>query len=204
MADRKIKYSQEWIALLRSEVENVVNRRIVSPADFDFLSQAILKSVRQPISPTTLKRIWGYVKDVGSTYTPERFTLCILSAFVGYRDIEDFMDNFNSEDTSVQSVNYFGETVKANEIAANAFVELCWPPDRICVLNHKSGNEFDVVQSVNAKLRSGDVVEFSSLTQNAPAYFNKVLRQGSGIPHTYVAGTRTGITYRILKEENLT
>lgn len=202
MADRKTKYSQELIAILRAEVENVVNRRIVSPADFDFLSQAILRAVRQPISPTTLKRIWGYVKDVGTAYNPERFTLCILAVFVGYRDIEDFIENFNAEDTSVQSGNYFGETVNANEISDHAFVELRWPPDRVCVLRRKSGNEFDVVQSINAKLRLGDVVEFTSLTQNAPAFFSKVVREGSNIPHTYVAGTRTGITYRILDYDN--
>lgn len=98
MAERKIRYSQEIIAILRSEVENVVNRRIVSPADFDFLSQAILNAKKQPISPTTLKRIWGYVKDVGSAYNPERFTLCVLAGFVGYRDIEDFIENVNAND----------------------------------------------------------------------------------------------------------
>lgn len=49
MAERKIRYSQEIIAILRSEVDNVVNRRIVSPADFDFLSQAILNAKKQPI-----------------------------------------------------------------------------------------------------------------------------------------------------------
>lgn len=201
MAERKTKYSQELIATLRSEVENVVNRRIVSPADFDFLSQAILRSVRQPISPTTLKRIWGYVKDVGSAYNPERFTLCILAVFVGYRDIEDFIENFNSEDTTVQSGNFFGETISSDEIADHAFVELRWPPDRVCVLTRKEGNVFDVIHSKNSKLRTGDVVEFTSLTQNAPAFFSKVLRTGSDIPHTYVAGTRSGITYRILDDK---
>lgn len=202
MAGRKTKYSQEVIALLRSEVENVVNRRIVSPADFDFLSAAILRAVKQPISPTTLKRIWGYVKDVGSSYNLERFTLCVLSVFIGYRDIEEFIENYNAEDITTQSGNYFGETVKANEISDHAFVELRWPPDRLCILSRKCGNEFDVVRSINAKLHSGDVVEFTSLTQNAPAYFSKVLCRGSDIPHTYVAGTRTGITYRILDDDN--
>lgn len=202
MAYRKTKYSAEMIALLRAEVENRVNRRIVSPTDFDFLSLAILDAVKQPISATTLKRIWGYINDVGSSYNPERFTLCILSAFVGYRDIEDFIDNYNSDDISVQSGNYFGETIKQIEIAENAFVELCWPPDRRCVLSRKNSKEFDVVQAVNTKLRVGDIVEFASLTQNAPAYFTKVARNGSYMTHTYVAGTRTGITYRIIDSDN--
>ena len=202
MAYRKTKYSAEMIALLRAEVENRVNRRIVSPTDFDFLSLAILDAVKQPISATTLKRIWGYINDVGSSYNPERFTLCILAAFVGYRDIEDFIDNYNSDDISVQSGNYFGETIKQTEIAENALVELCWPPDRRCVLSRKNSKEFDVVQAVNTKLRVGDIVEFASLTQNAPAYFTKVARKGTYMTHTYVAGTRTGITYRIIDSDN--
>lgn len=202
MADRKTKYSKELIALLRAEVENRVNRRIVSPADFDFLSQAILDAIKQPISPTTLKRVWGYINDVGTAYNPERFTLCILAVFVGYRDIEDFIDNYNSDDISVQSGNYFGETINYSDITENSFVELRWPPDRHCVLCRKYGKEFDVVHAVNAKLHQGDIVEFASLTQNAPAYFTKVTRKGSGMMHTYVAGTRTGITYRLIDPEN--
>ncbi|MBD5230437.1 MAG: hypothetical protein HDS69_10465 [Bacteroidales bacterium] len=198
MAERKTKYSQEIIAILRSEVENVVNRRIVSPADFDFLSQTILNAVKQPISPTTLKRIWSYVKDVGSAYNPERFTLCILAGFVGYRDIEDFIENFNAEDTTTQSGNYFGETISFKEIPVNGKVELRWTPDRVCVLKRISAAEFEVEVSRNAKLRVGDVVEFALLTQNAPAFFSKVMRAGSELVHTYVAGMRTGVTYRIL------
>lgn len=202
MANRKTKYSAEMIALLRTEVESRVNRRIVSPTDFDFLSLAILDAVKQPISATTLKRIWGYINDVGSSYNPERFTLCILAAFVGYRDIEDFIDNYNSDDISVQSGNYFGETIKQSDIADKVFVELSWPPDRRCVLCRKNSKEFDVVQAVNTKLRVEDIVEFASLTQNAPAYFSKVMRKGSYMTHTYIAGTRTGITYRIIDPEN--
>lgn len=198
MAERKIKYPQELIATLRAEVENVVNRRIVSPADFDFLSQAILEAVKQSISPTTLKRLWGYVKDVGSAYSPERFTLCVLAAFVGYRDIEDFIDNFGADESMSQSSNYFGTTINANEISADAAVELRWPPDRRCLLRRMDGRRFEVIESENAKLQKGDVVEFPSLTQNAPAYFSKVERPGSAAVHTYVAGTRTGITYRII------
>ena len=64
MADIKTKYSQELIATFRWGVENVVSRCIVTSAYFDFLSQTILRVVGQPISPTTLKRIWDYV--VGS------------------------------------------------------------------------------------------------------------------------------------------
>lgn len=197
MAERKIRYSQEIIAILRSEVENVVNRRIVSPADFDFLSQAILNAKKQPISPTTLKRIWGYVKDVGSAYNPERFTLCVLARFVGYRDIEDFIENVNANDKMTQSGNYFGETISSAEIPFNCSVELRWTPDRVCVLKRISSVEFEVEMSKNAKLRKGDVVEFASLPQNAPAFFSKVVHADSELVHTYVAGTRTGVTYHI-------
>lgn len=201
MANRKTNYSKEIIERLRVAVETRVNRRIVTPADFDFLSQTILNEVKQSISATTLKRIWGYINDVGLRYNPERFTLCVLAIFAGYRDIEDFIDNYVSDDNIDASGNYFGETIEQKDIAENVLVELCWPPNRRCVMSRKTGKEFEVIQSVNAKLQPGDIVEFAGLTQNAPAYFTKVTRKGSKDTHTYVAGTRTGVTYRLIDSE---
>lgn len=202
MADRKTKYSKETISLLRSVVENRVNRRIVSPADFDYLSRTILNTIKQSVSATTLKRVWEYNNDVGSDYNPERFTLCILAAFVGYRDIEDFITKYNPDDNPVQSANYYGETIEQTNIPGNKLVEISWPPNRQCVLCRKNGKEFEVVYALNSKLQIGDIVEFASLTQNAPAYFSKVTRKGSHTAHTYVAGTQTGVTYRLIDSNN--
>lgn len=49
---------------LKKKIEESVERVMHTPADFDFLSGAIWERIREYISPTTLKRTWGYLDGV--------------------------------------------------------------------------------------------------------------------------------------------
>ncbi len=189
------KISHEGVAALRSQVETYVDRRIVTPADYDYLSRAIREQVRQSVSATTLKRIWGYIRDTGDEYMPGRYTMCALARFIGFRDYEDFVDAYNSG--KVQSLAYRGETVMSADLPQGAVIEVCWAPGRRIHLTALGGNTFRVLEAVNAKIIANDVVECASFTQNAPLYFNRVLRHGEA-PMSYVAGSRSGIRFRQL------
>ena len=58
-----------------------------SPPDFNQLSLRLQKELKEEISISTIKRIWGYVEAKHNTrYT----TLSILSRFIGYIDWYDF------------------------------------------------------------------------------------------------------------------
>ena len=83
-----MELNQEIIAALRREVEKHAGRRMISPADFDFLASILQTNPQRPISSTTLKRVWGYVRDVGSAYTPSRYTLCTLAHFIGFNGLQ--------------------------------------------------------------------------------------------------------------------
>ena len=48
-----------------------------TPKDFDFLAESIFEKLHQRISPTTLKRLWGYLHDTSST--PRQSTLDTLA-----------------------------------------------------------------------------------------------------------------------------
>ena len=52
---------------LRHRIENSVNRKIQTPADFDFLRGIIWDRTHEQISASTLKRIWGYIDGVDET-----------------------------------------------------------------------------------------------------------------------------------------
>ena len=154
--------TQEGVAALRRQVEEFVQRKIATPADYDFLSETIRERVRLSVSPTTLKRMWGYVRDVGSHYKPSYYTMCALSKMLGFRDYEDFVLSYN--DGEVQSRTYRGETMMTSD------------------------------------LNAGDVVECASFTQNSPLYINRVIRAGES-PMSYVAGSRSGIRFRLLQQK---
>lgn len=54
-----------------------------TPKDFDFLAEQIFDKLHENVSPTTLKRIWGYLSEPS---TPRLSTLDILARFLDYID----------------------------------------------------------------------------------------------------------------------
>lgn len=196
MEQDKSSQKAATIEALRTELERFTNRRMVTPSDFDFLSKAIQSSTQRPVSPTTLKRVWGYIRDTGEDYSPGRFTLCSLARFIGYRDIEDFEYNRN-ENSTIQSDHYFGLTMGSTDIPKDAIIEVTWKPDRRIWMLHIEGSEFRIILSKNSKLCIDDIVECHSFTQNAPLYISRVVRENS-LPTTYIAGSRSGVHYQII------
>lgn len=67
-------------------IEQQLNREMHTPADFDYLSEQLLKKTGSSVSSTTLMRIWGYRPSV----TVRVSTLDILARFIGYEDYTHF------------------------------------------------------------------------------------------------------------------
>ena len=82
------------IQLLRENVEKKAGRRMMTPKDFDFLSESIFEEIHTRISPSTLKRIWGYLQNDN---TPRSTSLNILANYVGYDDWDSFMASAEKE-----------------------------------------------------------------------------------------------------------
>lgn len=188
--------SYDDIEALKQSVERHIGRRIVTPADFDFLADAISCDVKQSVSATTLKRVWGYINDAGADYRPGRYTLCALALFIGYPDYETFVAQLPNAD-SIQSQTYKGLSLISSSLPDDKLIELRWSPGRIVTLRHIHGDEFEVLRSVNSKLRAGDIVSCASFADFTPAWFSKVVR-GDNNPVSYIAGARNGIRYTIL------
>lgn len=76
----KTSTKDPFLTLLCERIEQVVNRKMRTPKDFDFLSERIFDAIHQQISATTLKRLWGYLSE---PVTPRPSTLNLLAQFVG-------------------------------------------------------------------------------------------------------------------------
>ena len=72
---------------LREAIEMAVDRKMKTPKDFDFLAGQIFDKLHENVSPSTLKRIWGYLA-VNSA--PRISTLDLLAQFVDYEDWDSF------------------------------------------------------------------------------------------------------------------
>lgn len=194
MSDKQLVTDNELISKLCEAVEKRIRRKLISPRDFEFLSDELTKAGTR-ISGSTLKRIWGYNRDISDTYQPYKYTLVSLINFLGFNSLEDYLKYTESPES--ESASYMGETVTTDEIMPGSIVELSWHPDRTCSLTCLEKGIFRVVHSENGRLHPGDVVKFRSLTQNAPLYFNEVVRSGTDEKFIYTAGQRTGIRYCI-------
>lgn len=75
------------IESLKGHVAKAFGRTLDSPSDYDSLSLSIREKTGEYISPTTLKRLFGYVKPAT---VPRPSTLSVLSRYVGYAGWSDF------------------------------------------------------------------------------------------------------------------
>lgn len=184
---------------LRNAIEHKMGYCFNTPTDFNNAANTVTQQTGRPISSTTLMRIWGYVQDGRSDYTPSIYTLSTLAIFLGYMDFRQF-NRQHLTDEEVQSESYTGKSIAAEDIPLGAFVSVNWEPDRHCVLKHIKESHFEVAQASNCKVLVGDIVECVSFTQEAPLYCSRVWRDDQHVM-TYIAGSKTGIRFQIKDEQ---
>ena len=78
------------IQILREEIEQKAGRKMNTPKDFDSLSERIFEEIHERVSPTTLKRIWGYLRYDNS---PRPTSLSPLAVYVGYEGWDHFLES---------------------------------------------------------------------------------------------------------------
>lgn len=192
------KYSPE-IATLRMDIEYEVKRKIRTPYDFEFLAGVIWERLHENISPTTLKRLWGYIDGAD---TARRTTLCLLSQFLGYADWEAYQASLATR-TDIESAEIEGEGVHISSLEIGDLVEVTWQPNRRCVFRYEGNAHFTVTEAVNAKLHAGDSFDTACFIIGKPMFLDN-LQRGTAPPTSYVAGSRNGInSVKTIKMESL-
>lgn len=188
------------IVELRKKIEESVERVMHTPADFDFLSGAVWERIREYISPTTLKRTWGYLDGVKNI----RFsTLETLARFAGFKS----WDNYLAERRFAQeqnSVFISAGVIEAAWLAEGDVVEVEWNPDRRVRFRHLGSSRFEVVESVNSHLDVGDTAAVMLFVPGEPLLLSELSHRGkTGL--TYLCGGKGGLihlNFAILVDEN--
>ncbi len=176
------------ILMLRSEIEQSVNRLIRTPSDFEFLVGVIWKRMHITISPTTLKRLWGYIEGADVT---RRSTLNILSQFLGYEHWDGFLANLH--ETAPEGSDFIlANHVQVSSLSEGATVTVSWQPDRKCVFLFLGGTRFRVVSAINSKLQVGDTFDCSFFIPHEPLYIDNLI-QGNNPPTPFALGTKGGL-----------
>jgi hypothetical protein len=173
---------------LMAAVERRFGEALKATTGFERLSAAMEIEMGEGLGSSTLKRIWGYIP--GGT-TPRLSTLDLLAKYAGYADFKSFRETLAAEDGS----DYVTERtcVTSDELSPGDCIGLGWAPDRQVRLTYLGDDRFKVVESVNSKLRSGDVFEASCFFKGWPLYVPGILRDGAVTP-PYIAGKAHGLT----------
>lgn len=178
------------ILQLRLDIEGSVKRKIRTPYDFEFLTGAIWERLHENISPTTLKRLWGYIEGADTT---RRTTLCLLSQFLGYADWEGYLEALKQR-SDVESEAFMGEGVHTADLQRGEMVEVAWLPNRTAVFRYLGDGKYEVAEAENAKIKKGDTFRCEFMLVGQAMYLDDLRQADREEPVSYVAGSRNGLT----------
>lgn len=179
----------QHITLLRQLVEESANHAIATSNDFIFLSGEIQGRLKETLSASTLKRLWGYVDGYASVRPS---TLDILARFVGFPDWETFVSDYCEVESVQSSHRVVSKSLYTKDLNAGNQVEIAWNPNRRCMLKYLGNSLFEVVTSENAKLKPGDRFLCQRFTKNQPLYVELITNDGN--TELFVMGNKGGLT----------
>lgn len=177
------------IRLLCREVERTFGHTALTPRLFDDLSRSIMRHTGILLSPTTLKRIWGYL-DEG--VTPRRSTLDVLALYAGWQSFAHLVSGSASERES--GVTTAGIDV-ARDLAPGDVVRLFWNPGRMCEITYLGDCRFRVADSIATRLQPDDLFSCHLIIAGEPLYLDALTCRDGTAYGAYVCGRKNGIRY---------
>ncbi len=175
-------------------IELTVGRKMMTPKDFEFLSNTIMQRLHMSVSPTTLKRLWGYVRENVCT----RFTtLSILSRFVGYHDWDHLCSALFASGEEPDEQLIMTRCVCSQQLHTGQMLEISWG-NSCCVVRYLGDYMYEVIRSSNTILMPADTFQCSYFFSNAPVYVYHLVHENN-VTAGYVAGRRGGVQIRILE-----
>lgn len=183
------------IAELKHRIETNLKRKMKTPTDFIFLSGAVFERTRETMSPTTLKRLWGYLDGADQT---RNSTLEILSQFLGFNGWDQFVEEIGKDSGSDKVLS---PHIDAKDLIVGDKVKVSWRPDRRCTFRYLGDLQFEVEAAENSKLKVGNTFYCSLFILGEPLYISRLV-QGKNPPVDFVVGNKDGLCE--LKKEVVT
>ena len=189
LCQKKIKAMQKTspeISELKKRIEHQLKRKMKTPNDFIFLSGAVWERTHQTMSPTTLKRLWGYIDGADET---RNSTLEILSQFLGFDNWDDFLKSIATENGSDPVTS---PHINANQLSIGDHVFVSWKPNRRCTFRYLGDMKFIVETAENSKLKAGDTFYANLFILGEPLYLSDLV-QSNNPPVAFVVGNKDGL-----------
>lgn len=163
-----MKLEKEKLELLLEIVGQTAGFTPRTPTDFVHLASAILDKTGRTIGLSTLKRLWGYVKDqTGTSYS----TLSLLCRYIDYQDWDSFC-HFASMVTDDNTSGFSSESIiESRLLAPGTMITLSFGINKRCVIvKTDNPNKFEVKSAENIKLQAGDTIRVGCIAEGKPFY----------------------------------
>ncbi len=187
--------NDKHIESLCKSVEEKLGMKVSTPKHFDRMAEIIFERTGTLLSPTTLKRLWGYLQESTS---PRQSTLDTIARSCGWRSYDDFVAG-NVPD--IESGFVLSRVINAEkDLRRGDVITLTWAPSRVCVIKYLGNCKWTVVRSEGTRLAPGDTFRCPVIIAGEPLYLDNV-HHGDSHPGVYVCGRRNGISF-ILGDSN--
>ena len=181
------KDRQALAALVRITNENL-GYQPTTPTGFNDLSRQIQQITGNSLSPSSIKRIWGYIPYKGNFATT---TLDILARYNGMRDWESFKKKLKEDPASDDESGFHDNTITdTSKYRPGDKIELSWNDGKVCELECVGQMRFRVLRSENIKLKTSDTVTLHTLCIGQPVYISDIIR--GDIHYTAYVGAKKG------------
>jgi len=171
-------------------VEKTAGRKMKSHRNFLWLADELERRTGHRLSPTTLKRIWGYVDEPGE---PSQFSLDVLAQYAGLANYDAFL-HLQEEPSSDL---FLAGGITEKNFRDGMRLRLRWQPNRVCLVEYQGGGRWKVLEAQNGTLSVGDIFSCHVFIMHEPLYIDDLVHEGQEYLG-YVAGSHSGITFEVV------
>ena len=175
------------LIILKKKIEEKFGEKVCYSRQCEAISEAIFEATGERLSLVTLKRFFGFTT---AEVEPRLSTLDILSKYCGYASFEIAKSDILNSGLISEFRNV--ERIESAELSSGSVVIVKYKPGRILRFRHLEGPLYLVEESLNSKLKKGDIVKVDSFTLGFELIASKVQRNGNDLG-TYISAKQGGI-----------
>lgn len=185
-----MEIKNETIERLKEAIVEKYGSPLETEKDYSLLSEAIGDfafrhgNKADSVSASTLKRLFGYMRD---HFSPSATTLNILSRYVGFSDFQSFLNGLQSDEV-------ISKHIAADSLAIGEEITLCWEPSRIMTIRYEGNSRFSVIKAEGTRIAVGSKFRCAVIISGEPLILTDLLMPEAKEPIIYIIGKKSGVS----------
>lgn len=160
---------------------------VTTPYGSSMLQKDIELKTGQRLGLNTVKRLVGLIEYKSES---RQDTLDIIASYLEFKSWDNLLSYINDKVSSFDSLD---SILDLEILPKGKSLQIEWDPGRKIILQHLGCGEYLTLESINSKLKKGDLVSLSQISIGFPLVVKRVIRNNEYIGN-YKAAIDSGIT----------